>query len=91
MPRVRGERGAPALFDVPTRDELRVRHAGERLSRKFASWVLVTSPPPPPIMAALHPVEADAIGALWGTDWFRWFLEGWESVRDAQGSSEGDW
>lgn len=91
MASVRGKRSSPALFDVPTPDELRVQHAGERLSRKFREWVLVTSPPPAPILEALRVPEREALCRLAGTDWFRWFLEGWEAVRDAQGSSESDW
>lgn len=68
-----------------------MQQAGQRLGRKFRDWVIVTAPLPEPITEALLDPERAAVGRLTATDWLRWFFDGWDQERNAEGSSESDW
>lgn len=69
----------------PTRNDRALQTAGRRLAREFREWALVTPPLPAELWEALEPIERAIIAGRPDSDWFRWFLDGWEEERRQHG------
>lgn len=62
-------------------DERLAYLAGRRLSRDLPDWELVTPPLPEVLTDRLTLLERAALEVLGPAEAYRWFVDGWESVR----------